>query len=110
MVDPAPGIQLPAAQVQIAVTGSAEDRAAVAVHDIGLRIVRNDAGEVGFKVTVGGGLGRTPMIGKPVRDFLPRKDLLAYLEAIVRVYHLAGRRDNKFKARVNILEIGRANV
>ena len=88
---------------KIAVTGSAQDRAAVAVHDIGLRIVRNDAGEVGYTVIVGGGLGRTPFIGKTVRAFLPRADLLAYLEAIMRVYNLGGRRDNKYKARVKIL-------
>jgi sulfite reductase (NADPH) hemoprotein beta-component len=93
---------------KIAVTGAERDRAAVAVHDIGLRIVRNEAGEVGYRVLVGGGLGRTPMIGKTIRDFLPRKDLLAYLEAIMRVYNLEGRRDNKYKARVKILvhEIG----
>jgi sulfite reductase (NADPH) hemoprotein beta-component len=88
---------------KIAVTGSAQDRAAVAVHDIGIRIVRNAAGEIGYRIMVGGGLGRTPMIGKTVRDFLPRTDLLAYLEAILRVYNLEGRRDNKFKARVKIL-------
>jgi sulfite reductase (NADPH) hemoprotein beta-component len=93
---------------KIAVTGAARDRAAVAVHDIGLRIVRNAAGETGYKVLVGGGLGRTPMIGKTIRDFLPRADLLAYLEAIMRVYNLEGRRDNKYKARIKILvhEIG----
>jgi sulfite reductase (NADPH) hemoprotein beta-component len=88
---------------KIAVTGAARDRAAVAVHDIGLRIVRNEAGETGFTVLVGGGLGRTPMIGKVIRDFLPRDELLAYLEAILRVYNLEGRRDNKYKARVKIL-------
>jgi len=93
---------------KIAITGSAEDRAAVAVHDIGIRIVRNDAGEIGYKILAGGGLGRTPMIGKVVREFLPRADLLAYLEAILRVYNLEGRRDNKYKARIKILvhEIG----
>ena len=88
---------------KIAVTGAAEDRAATGVHDIGLRIVRNEAGETGYRVTVGGGLGRTPMIGKPVREFLPRAELLSYLEAILRVYNLEGRRDNKWKARVKIL-------
>ncbi len=88
---------------KIAVTGSAQDRAAVAVHDIGLRIVRDDAGEVGYTVIVGGGLGRTPFIGKTVRAFLPKADLLGYLEAIMRVYNLGGRRDNKYKARVKIL-------
>src|SRR4051812_14593395 len=93
---------------KIAVTGSSEDRAAIGVHDIGLRIVRDDAGEIGYKVLVGGGLGRTPMIGKVVREFLPRAELLSYLEAILRVYNLEGRRDNKYKARIKILvhEIG----
>jgi sulfite reductase (NADPH) hemoprotein beta-component len=93
---------------KIAVTGAARDRAAVAVHDIGVRIVRNEAGEIGYRILVGGGLGRTPMIAKVVREFLPREGLLAYLEAIMRVYNLEGRRDNKFKARVKILvhEIG----
>ena len=88
---------------KIAVSGGAEDRAAVAVHDIGIRIVRNAAGELGYKVLVGGGLGRTPFIGKVVREFLPEADLLAYLEAILRVYNLSGRRDNKYKARIKIL-------
>ena len=88
---------------KIAVTGAAEDRAATGVHDIGLRIVRNEAGETGYRVSVGGGLGRTPMIGKPIRDFLPKAELLSYLEAILRVYNLEGRRDNKWKARVKIL-------
>ncbi|MGZ8312673.1 MAG: nitrite/sulfite reductase, partial [Allosphingosinicella sp.] len=78
---------------KIAVTGSAEDRAAVAVHDIGIRIVRNDDGEIGYRILVGGGLGRTPMIAKTVRDFLPKGELLAFLEAIMRVYNLEGRRD-----------------
>lgn len=94
---------------KIAVTGAAEDRAAVRVHDIGLRIVRHlTTGEIGYEILVGGGLGRTPMIGKVVRDFLPKQDLLAYLEALMRVYNLEGRRDNKYKARVKILvhEIG----
>jgi sulfite reductase (NADPH) hemoprotein beta-component len=96
---------------KIAVTGSEHDRAAIKAHDIGLRILRHPAtGETGYEVIVGGGLGRTPMIGKMVRKFLPRNDLLAYLEAIMRVYNLEGRRDNKFKARVKILvhEIGEA--
>jgi sulfite reductase (NADPH) hemoprotein beta-component len=93
---------------KIAVTGAAEDRAAIAVHDIGVRIVRNQAGEVGYSILVGGGLGRTPMIGKIIREFLPKAELLAFLEAIMRVYNLEGRRDNKYKARVKILvhEIG----
>ncbi len=88
---------------KIAVTGAPKDRAAVQVHDIGYHIVRNDKGEVGFAVYVGGGQGRTPMIANKIRDFLPVKDLLAYSQAIVRVYNLEGRRDNKYKARIKIL-------
>ncbi|RTE65551.1 nitrite/sulfite reductase [Amphritea opalescens] len=88
---------------KIAVTGGPEDRAASQVHDIGLHMVKNDAGEVGFEVLVGGGLGRTPVIGKLIREFLPKRDLLSYLEAILRVYNLNGRRDNKYKARIKIL-------
>ncbi|MEO1252151.1 MAG: nitrite/sulfite reductase [Pseudomonadota bacterium] len=88
---------------KIAVTASPQDRAAVKVHDIGLRLHRNDAGEVGFEVLVGGGLGRTPYIGQTVRAFLPQDELLAYLEAILRVYNLEGRRDNAYKARIKIL-------
>lgn len=80
-----------------------EERVATAVHDIGLYIVRNEAGEIGYRVLVGGGLGRTPMIGSVIRDFLPRKHLISYLEAILRVYNMYGRRDNKFKARIKIL-------
>jgi len=93
---------------KIAVTGAARDRAAVKVHDIGLFIRRNDAGEVGFEVIVGGGQGRTPMIGKTIREFLPKADLLSYLEAVLRVYNEYGRRDNMYKARIKILvhEIG----
>jgi len=93
---------------KIAITGSPNDRAAVRVHDIGLRLWCNDAGEVGFEVIVGGGLGRTPMIGKTLRAFLPRDELLAYLEATLRVYNRYGRRDNLYKARIKILvhEIG----
>ncbi len=88
---------------KIAVSGAIHDRAAVAVHDIGLRLVKNDAGELGLEVYVGGGLGRTPMIGKLVRDFLPVHDMLTYLEAILRVYNQLGRRDNMYKARIKIL-------
>src|SRR5579885_992796 len=88
---------------KIAVSAAAHDRAAVKVHDIGLHLRRNDAGEVGFEVLVGGGLGRTPIIGEVVRDFLPKRHLLSYLEAILRVYNQAGRRDNLFKARIKIL-------
>ncbi|MEM1267134.1 MAG: nitrite/sulfite reductase, partial [Pseudomonadota bacterium] len=87
---------------KIAITGAPNDRAVTKAHDIGLRMVRQD-GEVGYEVTVGGGLGRTPMIGRVVREFLPKADLLAYLEAILEVYNLAGRRDNKYKARIKIL-------
>lgn len=88
---------------KIAFTGGPEDRAASQVHDIGLHIVKNDAGDVGFEVLVGGGLGRTPVIGKVVNPFLAKEDLLSYLEAILRVYNLNGRRDNKYKARIKIL-------
>lgn len=88
---------------KIAVTGAAEDRAAIQVHDVGLRLWRDDKGEVRVKVLAGGGLGRTPMIGEVVRDDLPWQHLLTYLEALVRVYNQFGRRDNKFKARIKIL-------
>ena len=88
---------------KIAVTGSAEDRVASQVHDIGLQMRRNETGEIGFEVLVGGGLGRTPVIGKQLRAFLPRHDLLSYLDAILRVYNLHGRRDNIYKARIKIL-------
>ncbi|MGB0670677.1 MAG: nitrite/sulfite reductase [Rhodospirillales bacterium] len=88
---------------KIAVTGAKRDRAAIRVHDIGLQAVKNAAGEVGFRVFVGGGLGRTPMIAKEINTFVPAPDLLAYLEAILRVYNLHGRRDNKYKARIKIL-------
>lgn len=88
---------------KIAVSGSQDDRAATQVHDIGLHVVRNDAGEVGFRVLVGGGLGRTPIVGKVVREFLPPQHLLTYLDAVLRVYNRYGRRDNKYKARIKIL-------
>jgi sulfite reductase (NADPH) hemoprotein beta-component len=88
---------------KIAVTGSPADRAASKVHDIGLHLVRNAEGEVGFEVLVGGGLGRTPIIGQVIREFLPKHELLGYLEAILRVYNLEGRRDNIHKARIKIL-------
>jgi sulfite reductase (NADPH) hemoprotein beta-component len=88
---------------KIAISAGPTDRAATQVHDIGLHIVKNDAGEVGFEVLVGGGLGRTPVIGKQIRSFLAKEDLLSYLEAIIRVYNLNGRRDNKYKARIKIL-------
>ena len=84
-------------------TASAHDRAAIKVHDIGLRLHRNGAGETGFEVIVGGGLGRTPFIGKTIKPFLPARDLLSYVEAILRVYNQFGRRDNIYKARIKIL-------
>ena len=88
---------------KIAVSGAKHDRAATQFHDIGLHLVKNDAGEVGFKVLVGGGLGRTPIIGQVIRPYLEKKHLLSYLEAILRIYNLFGRRDNKYKARIKIL-------
>ena len=88
---------------KIAVMGGPHDRAALRVHDIGLAIKRNAQGEVGFEVMVGGGQGRTPMLAPTIRDFLPKADLLAYLEAALRVYNRAGRRDNIYKARIKIL-------
>jgi sulfite reductase (NADPH) hemoprotein beta-component len=88
---------------KIAVTGADKDRAAIQVHDIGLQLKKNEAGELGFAVYVGGGQGRTPLIAKKIRDFLPEADLLTYITAIVRVYNLHGRRDNKYKARIKIL-------
>lgn len=87
---------------KIAVTGSENDRAAVKVHDIGLLMKHGEGGEVGFEVLVGGGLGRTPFIGKSIRPFLPKEHLLSYLEAILRTYNLLGRRDNMFKARIKV--------
>ncbi|KRB81258.1 sulfite reductase [Sphingomonas sp. Root710] len=88
---------------KIAVIGTEEDRSAIQLHDIGLQIVRNDAGEVGFRVYVGGGMGRTPMIAPVIRDFLPKAELISYLEACLRVYNRFGRRDNMYKARIKIL-------
>jgi sulfite reductase (NADPH) hemoprotein beta-component len=88
---------------KIAVMGGPHDRAALRVHDIGLAMKRNAAGEIGFEVMIGGGQGRTPMLAPTIRDFLPKKDLLAYLEAALRVYNRAGRRDNIYKARIKIL-------
>ena len=88
---------------KIAINGSVEDRAAIAVHDIGLTMVRNEAGEVGFKYMAGGGLGRTPILGSVIRDFLPWQHILTYTEAVMRVYNQFGRRDNKYKARIKIL-------
>jgi sulfite reductase (NADPH) hemoprotein beta-component len=97
-----PEFQFLPRKFKIAVTGSPNDRAVTRAHDIGLRMLRNSAGEPGFEVIVGGGLGRTPMIGMTVRDFLPEADLLPYVEAILSVYNTLGRRDNKYKARIKI--------
>lgn len=88
---------------KIAITGATEDRAAIAWHDVGLRVLRNAAGDVGFKVWIGGGMGRTPLIATPMREFLPWNQILNYLEAVVRVYNRFGRRDNLYKARIKIL-------
>jgi sulfite reductase (NADPH) hemoprotein beta-component len=87
---------------KIAITGCEQDRAAVKVHDIGMIMKRDAAGEVGFEVIVGGGLGRTPFVGKTIRDFLPKEHFLSYMEAILRVYNQLGRRDNKYKARIKV--------
>jgi sulfite reductase (NADPH) hemoprotein beta-component len=97
-----PEFQFLPRKFKIAITGSPNDRAVTRAHDIGLRMVRNEAGKPGFEVLVGGGLGRTPMIGKVIRAFLPKADLLPYVEAIVGVYNTLGRRDNKYKARIKI--------
>ncbi|MFV3369236.1 nitrite/sulfite reductase [Pseudomonas sp. NY15435] len=88
---------------KIAVNGAVSDRAAIEVHDIGLEAVQNEAGELGFRVSVGGGLGRTPIVGSFINEFLPWQHLLSYLDAILRVYNRYGRRDNKYKARIKIL-------
>ncbi|MEM8555779.1 MAG: nitrite/sulfite reductase [Pseudomonadota bacterium] len=97
-----PEFQFLPRKFKIAITGSPNDRAVTKAHDIGLRMVRNEAGAPGFEVMVGGGLGRTPMVGKIIRDFLPKADLLPYCEAVVSVYNTLGRRDNKYKARIKI--------
>jgi sulfite reductase (NADPH) hemoprotein beta-component len=96
-----PEFQFLPRKFKVAITGSPNDRAVVKAHDIGLRMVEKD-GVVGFEVIVGGGLGRTPVVGKVIRDFLPQEDLLPYLESVVSVYNLLGRRDNKYKARIKI--------
>lgn len=88
---------------KVAINGAVEDRAAIAIHDIGLTLVKNEAGEVGFKFMAGGGMGRTPIIGSVIREFLPWQHLLTYTEAVMRVYNSYGRRDNKYKARIKIL-------
>ncbi|SEW07641.1 sulfite reductase (NADPH) hemoprotein beta-component [Aliiroseovarius sediminilitoris] len=97
-----PEFQFLPRKFKLAVTGSKADRAVTKAHDIGIRIVKNDAGEVGYQIIVGGGLGRTPVVGQVLKDFLPRADLLPYVEAIVSVYNTLGRRDNKYKARIKI--------
>ena len=97
-----PEFQFLPRKFKIAITGAPNDRAVTRAHDIGLRMVRNGAGEPGFEVMVGGGLGRTPMIAHTVRDFLPVADLLPYVEAVLSVYNTLGRRDNKYKARIKI--------
>src|SRR5581483_57506 len=88
---------------KIGVSGATHDRVALLIHDVGLALVRNPGGELGFRVSVGGGLGRTPMIGHVIREFLPRAEILNYLDAILRAYNRFGRRDNKWKARIKIL-------
>jgi sulfite reductase (NADPH) hemoprotein beta-component len=88
---------------KVAINGALEDRAAIAVHDIGLAVVTNDAGEIGFRFMAGGGMGRTPILGSVIREFLPWQHLLTYTEAVMRVYNQYGRRDNKYKARIKIL-------
>ena len=107
-----PEFQFLPRKFKIAITGAPNDRAVTKAHDIGLRMVKNAAGEVGFEVIVGGGLGRTPMVGMVVRDFLPVEDLLPYVEAVLSVYNVLGRRDNKYKARIKITlhETGKAEI
>ena len=97
---------------KIAVTGHKNDRAAIKLHDIGIVIVKNDKGEIGYEVHVGGGQGRSPFIAKKMTDFVPAEKLLAYLEAVMRVYNMLGRRDNSYKARIKILvhETGEAEM
>ena len=107
-----PEFQFLPRKFKIAITGSSNDRAVTRAHDIGLRLLRNADGELGFEVMVGGGLGRTPMIAFTVRDFLPEADLLPYVEAVLSVYNTLGRRDNKYKARIKITvhETGRVEI
>ncbi|MCG8378067.1 MAG: nitrite/sulfite reductase, partial [Proteobacteria bacterium] len=88
---------------KIAVSGAQHDRAAVQVHDIGIYLVKNESGEIGFNILAGGGLGRTPYIGPSIKPFIEKQHLLSYLEAILRVYNRHGRRDNIYKARIKIL-------
>jgi len=98
-----PEFQFLPRKFKIAITGSANDRAVIKSHDIGLLLVRNEKDEMGYEVMIGGGLGRSPFVGQTVRKFLPKADLLPYIEAILQVYNLYGRRDNKYKARIKIL-------
>ena len=88
---------------KIAVTGCDDDRAVIAFHDIGIQIIRNQQGEIGYRVMIGGGLGRTPLIGQVLSDFVPKADLLCYFESVMHIYNRYGRRDNKYKARIKIL-------
>ena len=88
---------------KIAVTGCDDDRAVIAFHDVGIQIIRNQQGEIGYHVMIGGGLGRTPLIGQVLSDFVPKADLLCYLESVMHIYNRYGRRDNKYKARIKIL-------
>ncbi len=97
-----PEFQFLPRKFKIAITGATHDRAVIRVHDIGLQVVKDERGEIGFRVLVGGGLGRTPLIGMVVREFLPEADLLPYVEAVLSVYNTLGRRDNKYKARIKI--------
>ena len=107
-----PEFQFLPRKFKIAITGAPNDRAVTKAHDIGLRMVKNAKGETGFEVIVGGGLGRTPMVGMVVRDFLPIEDLLPYVEAVLSVYNVLGRRDNKYKARIKITlhETGKSEI
>ena len=107
-----PEFQFLPRKFKIAITGAPNDRAVTRAHDIGLRLLRNASGDLGFEVMVGGGLGRTPMIAFTVRDFLPEADLLPYVEAVLSVYNTLGRRDNKYKARIKITvhETGRVEI
>lgn len=98
-----PEFQFLPRKFKIAITGSPNDRAVTKAHDIGIRMVRNENDEPGYEIIVGGGLGRSPFIGKVLREFLPKAELLPYIEAVLQVYNLEGRRDNKYKARIKIL-------
>ncbi len=98
-----PEFQFLPRKFKIAITGSPNDRAVTKAHDIGIRMVENGHGEAGYEIIIGGGLGRSPFIGKVLREFLPKQDLLPYIEAVLQVYNLNGRRDNKYKARIKIL-------